>query len=835
MGEPLLLNMYLSLFPRCGYKTSDNFTFGVSPMAAEMTGNPGALSGLRVLDLTGRMGGYCGLLLANLGAEVILIEPVGGDPMRREGPFKNNSANPEQSLSFASYHTNKRGITLDLADDQNRETLRALVRQADVLIEDKPVGDLDRLGLGFAKLQEINPTLVMTSISGFGQSGPYRDFKAPSIVAFAMGGLMNLCGHPGHAPLMGPCDVAYHLGSVHAAFGTLVALYNRRETGQGEHVDVSLQDVLVADPFLRIITRYSITGEVPERTGHSQATTVAETYQCKDGYARIFVNQADHWKRFVEWLGKPAELLDPKYENVQNRFPLRQTIDRLVEARTLNYRMKEFFDEFQGLRLAAAPINSPKSFLDDEQTQQRNFLTEVEHRELGRHAFPGDPYKFSATPARVERGAPLLGEHQAQIGKELSQPSAWRKDAGAAHASAGAKRKPFDGVRVISFPTGIVGPALAGLLAEQGARVISIEAGRAVRSPQRGQRFQIASDLEANRNRQRIAVDMKNADGVALVKQLIAKSDVVVENFSARVMGSWGLDYPRLKEVRGDIIMASLQAFGQSGPRRDYVSFGPILMSYSGMAYLWRDPEIERPGAGCQTAFPDYIAPSYGALAILSALNYRAQSGQGQYIDISQAETAAAMIGPALLQYLIDGREPEPQGNFSANAAPHGCYRCKGDDRWCAIAVETQDEWVRFCEIAGHREWTGDPRFADRAARLAHRKELDAAVERWTLNYTPHQIMVMLQRDGIAAGVVQTAEDLYRDPHLRERGLAREVFHQGLGWVTRAGPSARLTQHGHQPSGMAHSAGDDNEAVLGELLGLSRETIRDLTERKVLR
>jgi crotonobetainyl-CoA:carnitine CoA-transferase CaiB-like acyl-CoA transferase len=801
-------------------------------MAAEMSGGPGALSGLRVLDLTGRMGGYCGLLLANLGAEVILIEPLDGDPLRREGPFKTAAAHSEQSLSFAAYHTNKRGITLNLADDRGRESLRQLVRQADVLIEDKPVGYLESLGLGYANLKNLNSQLVMTSISGFGQSGPYRDFKAPSIVAFAMGGLMNLCGHPGRAPLMGPCDVADHLGSVHAAFGTLVALFNRRVSGLGEHVDLSLQDVLVADPFLRIITRYSVTGEVPERTGHSQATTVAETYQCQDGYARIFVNQTDHWRRFVEWLGKPPELLDPKYENVQNRFPLRQTIDKLVEARTLNYPVKKFFDEFQSLRLAAAPINSPSGFLADEQTQHRGFVSEVEHKELGRHRFPGDPYKFSQTPWRVERGAPLIGEHQAAIGKEFSQPSAWLQEA---RAAGGERRKPFDGIRVISFPTGIVGPALAGLLAEQGAEVISIEAGRVVRSPQRGQRFQIASDLEANRNRRRIAIDMKSPEGVALVKQLIAKSDVVAENYSARVMGSWGLDYAKLKEVRPDIVMASLQAFGQTGPRRDYVSFGPILMSYSGMAYLWRDPAIERPGAGCQTAFPDYIAPSYGALAILAALHHRARTGEGQYIDISQAETAAAMIGPALLQFLIDGKEPAPQGNINANAAPHGCYRCKGDDRWCAIAVDTQDEWVRLCEIAGHREWTGDARFADRAARLAHRQELDALIESWTINFTPHQIMVMLQRDGIAAGVVQTAEDLYRDPHLRERGFARDVLHQGLGWVTRVGPSVRLTDHGHEASGAAHSAGDDNEAVCGELLGLSSEAIRDLAERKVLR
>ena len=803
-------------------------------MAAEPNISTGALRGLRVLDLTGRMGGYCGMLLANLGAEVILIEPPGGDPMRREGPFKGGDSDPEQSLSFAAYHTNKQGIVLDLESDEDRQAFRTLVRHADVLIEDKPVGYLDRHELGYDALQSINAALVMTSITGFGHSGPYRTFKAPNIVAFAMGGLMNLCGHPGRAPLVGPCDIAYHLGSVHAAFGTLVALFNRRVSGQGDHLDVSLQDVLVADPFLRIITRYSVTGEVPERTGHSQSTTVAETYQCKDGYARIFVNQADHWNRFVEWLGRPPELLDPKYENVQNRFPLRQTIDRLVEARTLNYEAKTFFDEFQSLRLAAAPINSPRAFLADEQTGYRKFVTAVEHPRLGRHDFPGDPYQFSESPWRIERGAPLLDEHREEISRKLARPSLWLADSSTAAASL-PNRKPFEGIRVISFPTGVVGPALAGLLAEHGAEVISIEAGRAARSPQRGQKVQTASDLESNRDRKRIVIDMKHPDGVALAKKLIARSDVVVENFSARVMASWGLDYSRVKETRPNIIMASLQAFGQTGPRREYVSFGPILMSYCGMAYLWRDPEVERPGAGCQTAFPDYIAPSYGALAILAALHYRARTGKGQYIDISQAETAASMIGPAHLEYLVSGREPQPQGNFSATMAPHGCYRCKGDDRWCAIAIQSQEEWICFCELAGHREWLTDHRFAELGARINYRQELDYWIEKWTAKYTPHQIMVMLQREGIAAAAVQTAEDLYRDPHLRERGFAREVYHSQVGWITRTGPSVRLTQHGFTPRGVAHVAAEDNEAVLADILGMSSGEISDLIDRRVLK
>lgn len=804
-------------------------------MSPEASACPGALTGLRVLDLTGRMGGYCGLLLANLGADVILIEAPEGDPMRREGPFKSDEPHPERSISFAAYHSNKLGVVFDLNDEKDRATLRDLTRAADVLVEDKPVGYLNTRGLGYDALRSLNAGLVMTSITGFGQSGPYRDFKAPGIVAFAMGGLMSLCGHPGRAPLMGPCDPAYHLGCVHAAFGTLVALLNRRASGRGEHIDVSLQDVLAADPFLRIITRYSVTGEIPQRTGHSQSTTVAETYQCRDGYARVFINQADHWKRFVEWLGRPPELLDPKYEIAQNRFPLRQIVDRLVEARTLNYEVQKFFDEFQSLRLAAAPINPPSTFLADEQIQHRNYVTEVNHTQLGSHGFPGDPYQFSETPWRIERGAPLLGEHQRFVHEDFARPSAWMAQCQTSEPGASSEKRLFEGIRVISFPTGIVGPALAGLLAEHGAQVISIEQGRSARSPQPGQKFQIAADLESNRDRRRIAVDMKHPDGVALVKRLIAKSDVVIENFSARVMASWGLDYPSVKEVRPDIVMASLQAFGQTGPRRDYVSFGPILMSYSGMAYLWRDPDVERPGAGCQTAFPDYVAPSYGALAILAALHCRAQTGKGQHIDISQAETAAAMIGPAFLELLINGREPQPQGNFSATAAPHGCYRCKGDDRWCVIAIESQEEWMRFCELAGHREWLTDHRFSEPRARVAYRQELDYWIEKWTSQYTPHQVMVMLQRAGIAAGVVQTAEDLYRDPHLRERGFAREVFHPQSGWVTRVGPSVRMTANGVSPTGEAHVAGQDNAAVLSEILGLSNAEIADLAARQILK
>lgn len=802
---------------------------------ADQTESPGALDGLRILDLTGRMGGYCGLLLANLGADVILIEPPGGQPMRRERPFKDGVVHPEGSLSFAAYHTNKRGIIADPETEEGRHTILELVRCADVLIEDRPPGYLDRIGLGYERLHSINPGLVMTSLSGFGLSGPYRDFKAPDIVVFAMGGLMAVCGHPGRPPLVGPCDVAYHLGSLHAAFGTLIALYNRRGAGRGQHVEVSLQEVLAADPFLRLITRFSVTGEIQERTGHSQATTVADTYKCKDGYVRVFVNQADHWRRFVEWLGRPAELTDPKLENVQNRFPLRPLFDRLIGERTARYEKKAFFFELQSLHLSVSPIHSPKEFLEDEQTLHRGYLTETDHPYLGRHGFPGDPYKFSESPWRLKRGAPLLGQHQKEIADGLLQPSLWLADVMGRAPVAAASPPLFEGVRVVTFPTGIVGPCLTRLLADHGAEVIAIESARApVGSVQPGQRFLAANDAVSNRNKKRVTINMKNSEGREVARRLIAVSDVVTENFSARVMESWGLDYPKIRQIRPDIIMASLQAFGHTGPKRDYVSFGPILMAFTGMTYLWRDPDLELPGAASQTAFPDYVAPSYGALAILAALHYRTRTGKGQYIDLSQAEAAASMLGPAYLEWFINNREAEPQGNFSFFAAPHGCYRCKGEDHWCAISVATQEEWIRFCKVASHPDWALDARFTDFSARIAHKKDLDALVESWTLQWTPRQAMLLLQREGIAAGVVQTAEDLYCDPHLRQRGFARDFCHPQAGWMTQVGPTVRLSETPGSVRHQAHAPGEDNEAVFGELLGMSLAKIKELREREVL-
>jgi crotonobetainyl-CoA:carnitine CoA-transferase CaiB-like acyl-CoA transferase len=785
-----------------------------------------ALDGLRVLDITGRRGGYCGKLLANFGADVVLVEPRGGDPMRRQPPFRTQQPNPDESLSFLAYQTNKSGIELDLESRSGAKQLRKLARNADILICDRPPADLDRLGLSHRRLGRLNPKLITVSITGFGQSGPYSWFASTDIVSMAMGGLMSTAGFPSRAPLQGPGEAAHKMASIHAAFGILVALLNRNSTGRGQHVEVSEQEVLAADPFRRMVLDYAVRAEFVERDGTISAELVAGSYPTKDGYANFYIQVPSHWRRLVEWLGSPAEISDTSFEKEDVQRAHRGTIDSLIEAKSSGYGKQELTDELQGLHLAVGAVNTVGEFLADEQTQFRQFVGAVDQPGKPSAEHPGDPYIFSETPWRITRGAPRLDQHRSEVLARFSQPSPWSSLA----ASYGLK-----GIRVISFPTGVVGPCIGRLLGDHGAEVIAIEAKEkpADGTPAPLNAWTLAQ-IESNRSRKRLSLDMNTQEARELARQLIARADVLTENFSARVMQKWGLDYANVLKINPNIVMISLQSFGNAGPKGPWISYGSTLLALSGYSLLWQDPDRTEQGVGCNTYFPDYVAPSYGALAVMAALHHRARTGRGQYIDLSQAETAAALLGTELVECLDAGREPEPAANRSAFMVPHGCYRCLGSDRWCVIAVEDESQWHAMCRVMEHTEWMAEAKFADFGARLAHREQLDGLISEWTSRHTPHQVMVKLQRAGVPAGVVANSEDLFLDPHMRQRGFTRDVPSAKYGWITQVGRTVNLSDTPGPPLDEAREIGADNREVLSSSLGLTDKEIDDLQSRGIL-
>ena len=798
-----------------------------------------ALEGLRILDLTSPEGHLCGRLLADLGAEVIKVEPTQGDPTRHTGPFKGDAPDPDSSLSFAVLNTNKKGITLDLARPEGRDAFKRLARTADAVIETFPPGRLEAWDLDYQVLREDNPGLVMASITGFGLSGPYSGFKAPSIVVSAMGGVMYLCGSPEDAPLAPPCDLPYHLASSLAAYGVLLALRHRESTGHGQRVEVSCQEVQAEQQH--VIVNYSANATFLERAGSRSPLGGGMpygVYPARDGHCHLVVISQAHWRNFLEWMGNPEALSDPAWENRHLRNTSADFIEPLVMELTRGLSKADLFTQGQAHHVTVAPINRPDEFTLDPHVTDRETFTEVNHPTIGNCRLPEPPFRMSQTPGRIVRPSPRLGEHNDEVlGRSDPRP----KDGSppAPHSPSTGRSRPLEGIRILDFSQAIAGPVLTRVLAQDGAEVIKVESsarqqrGRA--SPGLDPRIalqQAVTFADRNMNKRSITVNMNTEEGRHVIRRLIPLCDVVVENFSPRVIEGWGLDYREITGLREDAIMVRLPAFGLTGPYRDYVGLAAVAMGVTGMYHLWSYPDSPEP-AGPPVWVPDYLSAAFASVALLSALRHRDRTGKGQLIELSQMDATAYVLGTVYLDYFVNGHMASPLGNGHRYLAPHGVYRCSGHDAWCAIAIGNEEEWRALCRALGSPQWAQDEKYATMEQRLVHRQELDGHIEEWTRDRTTHRVMHLLQEAGVPAGAVLDGEGLFRDPHLRQRGFIVPVEDPDVGTIEYPGTSVHLSE---TPGVVerCHKLGEDNEYVFGTLLEMSPEEISSLEESGVL-
>ncbi len=390
----------------------------------------------------------------------------------------------------------------------------------------------------------------------------------------------------------------------------------------------------------------------------------------------------------------------------------------------------------------------------------------------------------------------------------------------------------LEGIRVADFTWVLAGPHATKILGDFGAQVIKIEDrdGRdlARRLPpypteERGVN-QSGYYINLNRNKLSATVDLRDPRGKAIAEEIVSVSDLVIENFSAGVMKRLGLDYESLIKIKPDMVMLSMAGLGQVGPMSSYVSYGPIIQALSGITYHTGYPN--RPPVGIGYSYSDFVGGINGAYAAMVALHYRRRTGRGQFIDLSQLETSVAFLGPGLLDWTVNGRPPERYGNrpTHVDAAPHGVYRCLGDDRWCAIAVFTEEEWSAFRLVIGEPQWTLEHRFEKAESRAKHADELDRLVEEWTSTQVAEDVMEALQEAGVAAGVVQNAQDLIeRDPHLKERGFYVELEHPEVGPRLFEGTPIKMSETPGGPRRAAPLLGQDNEFVYRDILGMPDE------------
>jgi len=380
---------------------------------------PGLLAGYRVLDLADERGAYCTRTLADLGADVVKVEPPGGCSSRHRPPFAHDEPSPETSLVHLYYNTGKRSITLDLDTPSGQELFRALVRTADVLVETLPPGTMERRGLGYAALAEVNPGLVYTALTGFGQDGPRRDYQCPESVLFALSGGLYASGEPGAEPCPPPGLFAWGIAASFATVATLGALFARGASGRGQYCDVSAQEcaTLIADSQ---IPKYARTGEVQGREGNAYRTiTPGGLYPCRDGYVRIVAGQLRHWRALVRWMGSPALIAEPEWEDRLLRNRERAFVDGLVAQFTARYTRAELFEQGQAAGVPVSPVNTPAEYVESAHAAARGYFATVEHPLLGALRLPGVPYHLDGAPLAPRGPAPLLGQHNAAIYGEL--------------------------------------------------------------------------------------------------------------------------------------------------------------------------------------------------------------------------------------------------------------------------------------------------------------------------------------------------------------------------------------------------------------------------------
>jgi len=408
----------------------------------------------------------------------------------------------------------------------------------------------------------------------------------------------------------------------------------------------------------------------------------------------------------------------------------------------------------------------------------------------------------------------------------------------------------LEGVRVLDLSRIWSGPLAGRILADLGAEVLRITSratlpvSRVTRKvaeimavfPENDpgerpwNRTALINDL--GRNKLDLTLELNTPEGIDIFKRLVKISNVVLENYSPRVMPNFGLDYPVLNEINPGIIMCSMPGFGLTGPYRDYISYGTNLDAASGLASLMGYPDRGPQMSG--NAYPDPAAALHAASAILIALFYQRRTGKGQNIDLSQCESATSLIGEVILGYALNKKIPPRRGNRHPYYAPHGCYRCKGEDKWVVIAVRSEEEWTAFTEAIGSPAWSHDERFAGRTGRWENQDEIDRLISEWTIDHSHYEVMEKLQNAGVPSGAVLNAAELLTDPQLDARGFFWEIDHPEVGPRKYAGLPIRLSETPATARRPAPCLGEHNNHILGEILGLSKAEIAQLEEKGVI-
>ncbi len=782
-----------------------------------------------------------GQMLGELGAEVILVEPPGGAATRREGPFFHDDVHPDRSLGFWALNRDKQSVIIDLESDAGRAELRELARTADFVIESFAPGYLGERGLGYEALSALNPALVMVSITPFGQTGPKAAWAASDLTIWAASRTMMITGDDDMPPIGLAVPQAWLHAGAEGAVGALIAHLGREQTGRGQHVDVSAQSAAamanqatILDAAWNAPETSRVAGGVkfggiplkfvnPAVDGHVSVTFLFGSaigpftrrlmeLLCEEG----FVDEATRDK---DWLGYTMLLATGK-EPVSEYMRCVEAIAAWTSGHTKADLLKMGMEK----GLLIVPVSTMADVAHSPQLEARGFWEEVAHPELGTTVrYPGALAKLSATRLGTRLRPPTLGEHQESVSR-ARPPRAIRPA-----ASNGGL--PLAGIKVLDAMWVLAGPWGSRYLADYGATVVKVESttrldtARTIGPFKDGMPGAERSGAfgTVNAGKLGITVGMGQPQGRALMERLVRWADVVTESFTPGTMARLGYGYEDLRKINPGVIMISSCLNGQTGPYATLAGFGTMGSQIAGFGMLAGWPG--RAPAGAAGAYTDYLAPKIATATLLAALDHRERTGEGQYIDVSQAEGSTRFLGPALLDYTVNGRLWELQGNDSPLYFPHAVYAAEGTEQWVAIAVTADEQWPRLCKVIGREEWAGLSRYAREAGRRADREAIDAAITAYTSVRGAGEIEEALQAAGVPCHRALDSVAALVDPQLVHRNHFVTVPHPELGDVVVENSRMVFSATPAQVTRPGPAFGQDTDYVLRELLAMSDEEI----------
>lgn len=737
------------------------------------TGEQRPLWGVRVLDLASGPMAAITRQFAELGADVIRIEPADGAADRWTGRTVEGI-----SLAFVAGNLGKRAATGD--------NLAVLAADADILVADRDTIDS-------AALRATNPALVIVAVSDLGATGRYTDWRAPEPVLHALSGELSRSGIPGRPPLLPPGNLATECAAVQAAYVALLAYYNALRTGEGDHLDFSILDGAnqALDPGYGIAG--SATAGVPASKlppGRPEARHMYPILPCRDGFVRLCVLAPRQWQGMFEWMGRPPEFADASFAQLQARFSsttLLPAIARLFADKT----RAQIESEGQRFGVPAAAVLDLDEALQTEQMLARKAFAAVSIAPGLFAPFPDGTLEVDGKRMGITSPAPGLPE--AKLG--------WRQDRLATRV-AHAGTRPLEGLKVLDFGVIVVGAEAGRLLADQGADVIKVESSAFPDGSRQNRAGGLISPTFAtgHRNKRSLAINVRDPRGKALLLDLIRDTDVLLSNFKGGTLQSLGLDYASLKTINPAIIVTDSSAFGPTGPWAKRMGYGPLVRASAGLTMQWRYPGEPDSFSDAITVYPDHVAGRIGVIGVLALMIRRLRTGVGGQVSVSQAEV--------MLSHMADevaAKALEQQGHsvLLTKLPESSVYPCKGDDQWCVVSLRGPADERVIAEITGARP------LAD-----------------WLAEMEPVEAMERLQQAGIAAGAMLRVSELPEFEYYKTRGFFREARHPHMKHPFQVeGVPIRSTRLPDPPEAPAPLMGEHTADVLRERLGMDTESI----------